>query len=148
MTKHKHVCVCVCVYVYFLFVLSSGLLISLTQLMLTECPLHGVPRLGKAADRKQNEIHFQSCSPEGRQMFEPWLGHTEYPMPLDIVRNQCLFQPWSVFPQDFRYGDWETSLSIEVKDWLNASLDMSGGHTHSMWPGGCQLEVAKDEDNS
>ena len=89
------VCVCVCVYVYFLFVLSSGLLISLTQLMLTECPLHGVPRLGKAADRKQNEIHFQSCSPEGRQMFEPWLGHTEYPMPLDIVRNQCLFQPWS-----------------------------------------------------
>ena len=56
MTRHQHMCVCVCVCVYFLFVLSSGLLISLTQLMLTECPLHGIPRLGKAADRKQNEI--------------------------------------------------------------------------------------------
>ena len=69
-------------------------------------------------------------------MFEPWLGHTENPMPLDTVRNQCLFQPWSKSFLRILYMVTErrkVSLSFGVKDWLNASLDMLGGHTHSLY---------------
>ena len=57
-------------------------------------------------------------------------------MPLDTVRNQCLFQPWSksflrnLFMVTERR---KVSLSFGIKDWLNASLDMSVGHTHSFY---------------
>ena len=99
--------------------------------MLTECPLHGIPRLGKAADRKQNEIR-----PVVRREADVWTlawpyresyapGHSKKSMPVPTLVK--------VFPQDYIYGDWETSLSFGVKDWLNASLDMSGGHTHSFY---------------
>ena len=69
-------------------------------------------------------------------MFEPWLDHTEYPMPLDTARNQCLFQPWTKSFLRILYMVTErrkVSLSFGVKDWLNASLDMFGGHTHSLY---------------